>query len=97
MANVVKTSRRHIRSFSKLRTSLLVLSAVPLLSAWSSAQTAKVSGCLPDEGVVFSCRLQQNDRLVSLCSSPKKSPFASITYRYGTDTQNDLTYVVGWL
>ncbi len=92
MLSVVKTSRRPIRSFNKL-----VLSAVLFLSAWSSAQTpaqtAKPSGCLPDEGVVFSCRLSGNGRTVALCSSPKTSPFASITYRYGTETKNELTYV----
>jgi hypothetical protein len=48
---------------------------------------------LPDEGVVFACRLNGNGQTVALCSSPKTSPFTSVTYRYGTENRNELTYV----
>ena len=85
--------QKAISGLSASSAGLSVLIGVLFLSAWSSAQTAKPSGCLPDEGVLFSCRLKGNDRIVSLCSSPKTSPFASITYRYGTETRNELTYV----
>jgi hypothetical protein len=93
MATVVITSVRRCKFFSKLRAGLSILSGVLLVSAWASAQTAEAGGCLPDESVLFSCRLKGNDRTVSLCASPKTSPFKSITYRYGTETQNQLTYV----
>ena len=93
MASVVTTSTRRFKCFSKLRAGLSVLFGALLLSAWSSAQTAEVSGCLPDERVFFSCRFKGNDRIVSLCASPKTAPFGSITYRYGTETRNELTYV----
>ena len=92
MASVVTTSTRRSTSFSKLRICLSVLSGVLLSTAWSSAQTAGASSCLPEEGVFFSCRLQGNDRIVSICTAPKAPPFATITYRYGTETRNELTY-----
>ncbi len=93
MATAVTTSIRRCKSFSKLRAGLSILSGVLLVSVWASAQTAQAGGCLPDEAVLFSCRLKGNDRIVSLCASPKTSPFKSITYRYGSETQNELTYV----
>ncbi len=42
---------------------------------------------------MFSCRLEGNHRTVSLCTAPKAAPFQSITYRYGSETKNELTYV----
>jgi hypothetical protein len=92
MATVVTTFSRRFRSFSRLRVWLSVLSAVLLSVSWSFAQTAGASSCLADEGVFFSCRLKGNDRIVSLCTAPKTAPFGTITYRYGTDTKNELTY-----
>jgi len=93
MASVVTTSTRQLQFFSKLRAGLPVLLSVLLLSAWASAQTAEASGCLPDEAVFFSCRLEGNHRIVSLCTAPKAAPVQSITYRYGRETKNELTYV----
>jgi hypothetical protein len=93
MASVVITSTRQLQFFSKLRAGLPILFGVLLLSAWASAQTAQVSGCLADEAVFFSCRLAGNHRIVSLCAAPKAAPFQSITYRYGRETKNELTYV----
>ena len=65
---------------------------VALLSALSLAQTASVSNCTPEEGVFFSCRLKENNRLISICTAPKNPPFASITYRYATGTKVEVTY-----
>src|SRR5271167_4499834 len=93
MAIVVTTSTRRFRSFSRLRAGLSICFGVLAISAWSFAQTAGASSCLPDEGVVFSCRLEGNHRIVSLCAAPKAAPFQSITYRYGSETKTELTYV----
>ena len=93
MATVVTTSTRRLRSFSKLRAGLSILFGVLILSAWASAQTSEVSGCLPDEAVFFSCRLEGNHRIVSICTAPTAAPFQSITYRYGSEIKNELTYV----
>src|SRR5450755_1049805 len=93
MASVVTTSTRQLQFFSKPRAGLSILFGVLLLSAWAAAQTAGVSGCLPDEAVFFSCRLEGNHRIVSLCTDPKAAPFQSITYRYGSETKNELKYV----
>jgi hypothetical protein len=30
--------------------------------------------------------------MVSICTGPKAPPFASVTYRYGTETRNETTY-----
>ena len=92
MATVGTTSTRHCKSFSKLSAGLLIVFGVLLLSAWALAQTAEASGCLPEEGVFFSCRLKGNDRIVSLCTAPKAPPFETMTYRYGTTIKNELTY-----
>jgi hypothetical protein len=89
----VKTSTWQLRSFSKLRICLSVLSAVLLSTACSFAQATGASSCLADEEVFFSCRLQGNHRTVSLCAAPKAAPFQSITYRYGGEATNELTYV----
>src|SRR5271165_2586484 len=93
MATVVTTSTRRFWSFSKLRAGLSICIGVLILPAWSMAQTAGASGCLPDEGVLFSCRLEGNHRMVSLCTVPKAAPFQSITYRYGSESKNELTYL----
>lgn len=93
MAIVVTTSTRRFRSFSRVRAGLSICFGVLAISAWSFAQTAGASSCLPDEGVVFSCRLEGNHRIVSLCAAPKAAPFQSITYRYGSETKTELTYV----
>ena len=93
MASVVTTSTRRSRFFSKLRAGLSICAVVLILSACSFAQTASASGCLPEEGVLFACRLEGNHRLVSLCTAPKAAPLQSITYRYGSETKNELTYV----
>jgi hypothetical protein len=93
MASVVTTSTRRSRFFSKLSVWLAVLSGVLLSASSAVAQKAGVSSCLADEGVFFSCRLKGNDRIVSLCMAPKTSPFGKITYRYGTGTKDELTYV----
>lgn len=92
MATVVTTFTRRSRSFSRVSVWIAVLSGVLLSTAASFAQTAGASSCLPDEGVFFSCRLKGNNRIVSLCTAPKAAPFESITYRYGTDAKNQLTY-----
>jgi hypothetical protein len=93
MASVVTTSTRQLQFLSKLRVGLSMFFGILLLSAWASAQTAEVSGCLADEAVFFSCRLEGNHRIVSLCAAPKAAPFQSITYRYGREGKNELTYV----
>lgn len=93
MATVVTTFSRRLRSFSRLRDGLSICLGILILSAWSSAQTAGASSCLPDEGVLFSCRLEGNHRMVSLCTAPKAAPFQSITYRYGSKAKSELTYV----
>lgn len=91
--SVVATSLGHSRSsVRKPPAGLSILFGFLLLSALASAQTAQSSGCQPDEEVFYSCRLQGNGRVVSLCASPKAAPFTSITYRYGTETRNELTY-----
>jgi hypothetical protein len=92
MATVVTTFSRRFRSFSRLRVCLSVLSSVLLITAGSFAQTAGASGCQPDEGVFFSCRLKGNNRIVSFCTASKAAPFGAITYRYGTGTKVELTY-----
>jgi hypothetical protein len=93
MASVVTISTRRSRFFSRLSVWFAVLSGVLLSASSSAAQKAGVSSCLADEGVFFSCRLKGNDRIVSLCTAPKASPFEKITYRYGAETKDELTYV----
>jgi hypothetical protein len=93
MASVVRTSIRQSRFFSKPRVCLSVLCGLLLSAACLFAQTAGASDCLPDEGVFFSCRLEGNHRTVSLCTAPQATPFQAITYRYGSETKNELTYV----
>lgn len=61
--------------------------------AGAFAQNAAASGCLAGEGVFFSCRLEGNHRIVSLCTAPKEAPFQSVTYRYGSESKVELTYV----
>lgn len=87
------TSNGPVRFFSKVRVCLAILVAVLTLAEWSFAQVTAASSCLPDEGVFFSCRLKGNSRIVSLCTAPKSAPFTTITYRYGSETKNELTYV----
>jgi hypothetical protein len=48
--------------------------------------------CQPDEAVLFSCRLEGNSRIVSLCTTPKSLPLQSVAYRYGTASKVELTY-----
>jgi len=92
MNNAVQIFNRLIRHSSKARAGLSVLLGVLLSSVGSLAQVAGDSGCLPEEGIFFSCQLKGNDRIVSLCTAPKAPPFASVTYRYGAGTENELTY-----
>ena len=91
MPSVVKTFSRLMAYFSKRGAGLSVLAALLLSSVCSLAQATGVSGCLPGEGVFFSCRLPDH-RIVSLCTAPKAPPFGSITYRYGTEDKTEVTY-----
>ncbi len=90
MGNAVQIFNRLIRHFSK--AGLPVFLGVLLWSAGSLAQAAGDSGCLPGESVFFSCQLKGNGHIISLCTAPKAPPFASVTYRYGTGTKNEVTY-----
>jgi hypothetical protein len=80
-----------MESFSKqCRVGVLLLGL--LGSTGAGAQTPSGSLCQADEGVLFSCRLEGNNRTVSLCTTPKALPLESITYRYGTAKKVELTY-----
>ena len=92
MDNAVQTFNRLTRHFSKAHAALPVFLGVLLSSVGSLAQVAGNSGCLPEEGVFFSCQLKGNDQVVSICTAPKAPPFASVTYRYAAGTNHELTY-----
>jgi hypothetical protein len=92
MPNAAQTFKKLFKSSSKLEISLAVGLALLLSSAWSFAQSSQGSLCQPDEGVLFSCQLEGNRKVVSLCTGPEAAPFQSITYRYGTASRNELTY-----
>lgn len=89
----MKTSTRQLRSFSKLRVCVSVFGGLLLSAVSLFAQTPDASTCRPDEEVFFSCRLEGNHRIASLCAAPKAGPIQSITYRYGSDTKSELTYI----
>lgn len=93
MISVVRTFSRQFKHFNKAQVGLAILFAVVALADWSFAQASAASSCLANEGVFFSCRLKGNNRTVSLCTAPKSAPFETITYRYGSETRNELTYV----
>jgi hypothetical protein len=78
--------------FSRLAGLLALLVNLTAFSPCSFAQSAQGSLCQPDEGVLFSCRLENNPKIVSLCTSPKAEPFQSVTYRYGTAAKSELSY-----
>jgi len=72
------------------RAGVLLLGLLGSIGA--AAQTPAGSLCHADEGVLFSCQLQGNQRTVSICTSPKAPPLESITYRYGTTDKVELSY-----
>ena len=88
-----RISNRPMRSFNRGRTILPLLLGALLSSAGVFAQSTIGSACRPDEGVFFSCRLQDDGRTVSLCTSPKAAPIESVTFRLGTYTRSELTYI----
>jgi hypothetical protein len=92
MGNVVKIFAKHFKRFSRSRSGSSGMLGILLLSGLSLAQTSVASSCAPEEGVFFSCRLEGNGRVVSICTVPKTPPFASIVYRYETGTKNAITY-----
>ena len=47
--------------------------------------------CGTGEAVVFSCRLEGGDEIVSVCSAPSKPPFSRLTYRFGTAKRAEVT------
>jgi hypothetical protein len=91
MPNVARISRRHLLR-SRLELCWAIALAALLWPAKSQAQAPQDSLCQPDEGVFFSCQLEGNHKIVSLCAAPKAAPYQSITYRFGSKSKVELTY-----
>jgi hypothetical protein len=93
MAIVRPTSKQPLKRFSNLRVYLALACGLLFLPAGALAQSGTGSLCQAEEGVLFSCQLEGNHKLVSLCTSPKAAPFQSVSYRYGLTGKVELAYV----
>ena len=92
MPNAVRIFRGPLQLSGKPKLRWAIALVAVLMAPCAFAQSSPDSLCQPDEAVFFSCRLEGNRKIVSLCAAPKAAPFQSIAYRYGTKAKNELSY-----
>ena len=72
-----------------------------VLSIWATASTAMAGDgqkadetlCAPHEDIYFSCKLQDTEKMVSVCASKNDTPDTGyVQYRYGNKSKLDFLY-----